>query len=127
MIKEMIVKQSELETLSKEELARAAAALFPAAFGQKPRLDHLQDPENWGSTTFVQVKAASQEVLTPAVYGQAIGQVVGSAVRDAEDRLAGKIQQIAQEVTALGVSANLALKGVSDLCECSSGGRVALR
>ncbi len=119
MIKEMIVKQSELETLSKEELARAAAALFPAAFGQKPRLDHLQDPENWGSTTFVQVKAASQEVLTPAVYGQAIGQVVGSAVRDAEDRLAGKIQQIAQEVTALGVSANLALKGVSDLTDAA--------
>jgi hypothetical protein len=44
-----MVTQVELETLGKDELIRAAAALsHTARFGAKPRLDELQEPGNWG-------------------------------------------------------------------------------
>lgn len=113
-----MITQAELEGFSKEELLRAAAVLFPAKqfhFGAKPRLDELQDPANWGSATFSQVKVASREVITPGVIGGQVDAIVAAAVRDAEARLSGQIMQVAGSVTAVSGSASLALKGVADL------------
>jgi hypothetical protein len=110
-----MVTQVELETLGKDELIRAAAALsHTARFGAKPRLDELQEPGNWGGMTFAQIKAASK-VLTPGVIGSQVDAIVAAAVRDAEARLSGQIQQVAGAVTAIGGSASVALKGVADL------------
>jgi hypothetical protein len=110
-----MVTQVELETLGKDELIRAALALSPPAqFGAKPRLDELQEPANWAGLSFSQIKAASK-VLTPGVIGGQVDAIVSEAVRDAEARLSGQIQQVAGAVTAIGGSASLALKGVADL------------
>jgi hypothetical protein len=54
-------------------------------------------------------------VLTPGVIGSQVDAIVAAAVRDAEARLSGQIQQVAGAVTAIGGSASVALKGVADL------------
>ena len=109
------ITQDQLEKFSKEELIRAVAALGLGQFGTKPRLDELQDASLWNYHTYPDVLAASKPIITPGTLGNQVDAIVAAAVRDAEARLSGQIQQVAGAVTAIGGSASLALKKVSDL------------
>lgn len=109
------ITQDQLEKFSKEELIRAVAALGLGQFGTKPRLDELQDASLWNYHTYPDVLAASKPIITPGTLGNQVDAIVAAAVRDAEARLSGQIQQVAGAVTAIGGSASLALKKVADL------------
>lgn len=109
------ITQDQLEKFSKEELIRAVAALGLGQFGSKPRLDELQDASLWHYHTYADVLAASKPIITPGTLGNQVDAIVAAAVRDAEARLSGQIQQVAGSIVAIGGSASLALKGVADL------------